>query len=203
MMEHDHFNGDNPEHTVTEEQVAQNEVAPIIGRVNRSIFWPVMLASLLVLCGMGVLVSRGAIAMAATLPVPFTVQASSINATSFKLYPGLSKADNATPVGVNQLDGTLSNLVISKTISLPVIGNVTVSLKAGQNTPVNVSGLTTDVSALTASSATFQNQSVSSSENGNPFEVDATSATLTNADISSPYLFANSITLPGLSLSIS
>jgi hypothetical protein len=187
---------------MTEEQV-QEEEAPVIGSVNRSIFWSVMLVALMVLGGMGILVSRGAVAMAATLPVPFTVQASTLKANSFRLYPGLSKADNSTPVGVNQIDGTISDLTISKTIAMPVMGNVTVAIKAGHDTPVNVSGLTTDVSALSASGANFQNQSISSNANGNAFEIDASSATLTSANINSPYLFANSITLPGLSLSIS
>jgi hypothetical protein len=201
-MEQDHIN-DEIRNERDEQVQTSNEQTPMIGKVNRSIFWSVMLVSLLFLGGMGILISRGAIAMAATIPIPFTVQASTINATNFKLYPGVSKADNTTPVGVNQLDGTLSNLQISKTIGLPVVGNVTISLKAGQNTPVSTTGLTTDITALTATNASFQNQSVNSNENGNAFEVDATSATLTNADIKSPYLFANSITLPGLSLSIS
>ncbi len=181
----------------------QPEQEPVIGVVNRSIFWTVVLVSLLLLGGMTALISRGAIAMAAAIPVPVTVRASSIKTTSFRLYPGISQADGRSPVAVNQLDGTLANLVITKTVSLPVIGNVTVTLKAGQNTPVSTTGLTTDLAALSSESATFGGQSVSSNANGNAFEIDARTATLNGVNISAPYIIANSMTLPGLTLSVS
>ncbi|GLV53564.1 hypothetical protein KDH_04170 [Dictyobacter sp. S3.2.2.5] len=178
------------------------EQQPVIGRVNRSIFWSVMLVALLVLGGITTLISKGAIAMAAAVPVPVTVTASSIKTTRFRLYPGISQADNTSPVAVNQLDGTLANLVITKIVPLPVIGNVTVTLKAGQNTPVSTTGLTTDLAGLSSDSATFGGQAVSSNANGNAFEIDAQSATLNNITINAPYMIANSMTLPGLSLSV-
>ncbi|GCE30235.1 hypothetical protein KDA_57190 [Dictyobacter alpinus] len=185
----------------TEEQ-KQSEQNPAIGTVNRSIFWTVMLLALLILGGITMLISKGAIAMAAAVPVPVTVQATTIKTTRFRLYPGISRADNASPVAVNQLDGTLSNLVITKTVSLPVVGNVTVTLKAGQNTAVTTTGLTTDLAGLSSDSATFGGQAVNSNTNGNAFEIDAQSATLNNVTINAPYMIANSMTLPGLTLSV-
>lgn len=180
------------------------EQEPVIGATNRAVFWSVLLVAFLLLGGIATLVSKGALAMAAALPVPVTVQASSIKTTSFRLFPGVSGADNKSPVAVNQLDGTLTDLVITKTVTLPIAGNVTITLKAGQNnTPVNATGLTTDLSALSANNADFQGQSVSSNANGNDFEVDAKTATLTNVNISSPYLISNSMTLPGLTLTVS
>jgi hypothetical protein len=202
-MEQEHFTEEilnNP--NLHDEDQKQPEQNPAIGAVNRSIFWPVMLVALLLLGGIATLVSKGAIAMAAAVPVPVTVTSSMIKTTKFRLYPGISQADGASPVAVNQLDGTLANLVITKTVSLPVIGNVTVTLKAGQNTPVSTTGLTTDLAALSSESATFGGQAVTSNANGNAFEIDAQTVTLNNITINAPYMIANSMTLPGLTLSV-
>ncbi|GHO83969.1 DUF6230 family protein [Dictyobacter formicarum] len=202
-MEQEHFIGENlNELNLPNEDQNPPEQQPAIGKVNRSIFWSVMLVALLLLSGITTLISKGAIAMAAAVPVPVTVTSSSIKTTRFRLYPGISQADNTSPVAVNQLDGTLSNLVITKTVALPVIGNVTVTLKAGQNTPVSTTGLTTDVAGLSSESATFGGQAVSSNANGNAFEIDAQSVTLNNITINAPYMIANSMTLPGLSLTV-
>ena len=87
-----------------------------------------MLVSLLLLGGMTALISKGAIAMAAAIPVPVTVRASSIKTTSFRLYPGISQADSRSPVAVNQLDGTLSNLVLTSDGMVTATG---VAIKTG------------------------------------------------------------------------
>ncbi|HEX4714029.1 MAG TPA: hypothetical protein VH164_03785, partial [Ktedonobacteraceae bacterium] len=73
---------------------------PMIGQVNKNLFWSILLVALLALTGMVTLASRGAIAMATTIPVPFTVQNSTLSGTNFKLYPGISPADHRTPVAV-------------------------------------------------------------------------------------------------------
>ncbi|MBV9614054.1 MAG: hypothetical protein JO031_01200 [Ktedonobacteraceae bacterium] len=170
------------------------------GRTDRKVFWIVLMLSLFVLTGMVGLVSKGAIAMAAAVPVPFTIQAGTLNGKNFHLYPGVSQADNSTPVAVNQMDCTISNLVITKQIPLPGGGNITVKMSSGNGTPANLTGLTTDVAALGTTSTSFQNLSI----NTGPNSLDLTSpnATLNNATINSPYLLVNSITLPGLSLSL-
>lgn len=202
-MQQEPFNAEDLDTPTLPDEIQQPaEPQPAIGKVNRSIFWSVMLVALLVLGGITTLISKGAIAMAAAVPVPVTVTSSSIKTTRFRLYPGISQADNTSPVAVNQLDGTLSNLVITKTVPLPIIGNVTVTLKAGQGTPVSTTGLTTDVAGLSSESATFGGQSVSSNANGNAFEIDAQTVTLNNITINSPYMIANSMTLPGLTLTV-
>ncbi|GCE20123.1 hypothetical protein [Dictyobacter kobayashii] len=43
---------------------------------------------------------------------------------------------------------------------------------------------------------------MSSNANGNAFEIDAQAATLNNVTINAPYMIANSMTLPGLTLSV-
>ncbi len=178
----------------------EDTMMPTIGRTDRKIFWLVLMVSLLVLTGMMSLVSKGAIAMAAAVPVPFTIQAGTLNGKNFHLYPGVSQADNNTPVAVNQMDCTITNLVITKQITLPVVGTVTVKMSAGSNTPANLTGLTTDVAALGTSSTSFQNLSINTGPNS--LDLTAPSAILNNANISSPYLLVSSITLPGLSVSI-
>ncbi|MBX5458818.1 MAG: hypothetical protein IRZ31_18145 [Thermogemmatispora sp.] len=178
----------------------EDEELPPVGRTNRTVFWSVMLLAALVLFGMLGAVENGAIALAAAAPLPVTVQAKVLQAKNFHLYPGISPADNSTPVAVNQLDGTITDLVISKSISLGPLGTVTVKLEAGQNTPVSVTGLTNDATGLQADEGQFQNLVLSTGPN--PFDQTATSATLTNLTINSPYQAANSITLPGLTLSI-
>lgn len=193
------------EHTDPEIQTSLNSnddnETVVVGATDRKIFWGVFLASLVVLSIMVGAISQGAIAMAAAIPVPMTVQAGTLQGTNFHLFPGLSQADNATPVAVNQMDATITNLTISKSLSVPVIGTITVTLTAGnKGTPVNISSLTTDISSLNTSSASFSNMAFSTAGTG--LDQTAASATLNNATISSPFLMASNITLPGLSLSI-
>ncbi len=173
----------------------------LVGKTDRHIFWLLILASCLVVAFILHMISSGAIALAAAAPVPFTIQADTINGNDFKLYPGLSQADNSTPIATNQMNCTINNLVISKTLQVPVIGNVTVKLSAGSKTAATLNGLTTDVSALHARSASFQNMSLTSGRSG--LDQQASSATLNSVIINSPYLMVNSITLPGLAISIS
>jgi hypothetical protein len=171
----------------------------IVSSTNRRIFWPVLLAGLCALSIMLVMVANDALAMAASVPVPMTITASKIASGNMTLIPGLSKADNQTPVGVVQMDATITNQVIQKSLSVPGLGTVTVKITTSQ--PVTVKGLTLDLTSLKADQAQFTNLQLTTSGLG--FEQSADSQTLTNATIESPYLLANSITLPGLSLSVS
>jgi len=175
---------------------------PMIGQVNKNLFWSILLIALLALTGMVTLASRGAIAMATTIPVPFTVQNSTLSGTNFKLYPGISPADHTTPVAVSQLDATITGLVITKAFN--VLGHkVTIKLAAGGpgSSPVTATGLTTDANSLTADKAQFTQMTLSAGGIGG-LEQDAGTASLNNVIINSPYLLANSITLPGLSVSL-
>src|SRR5947209_5774277 len=98
------------------------EEMPMIGRTNRTILWSVLLVAFLILAGMVTMVSKGALAMSAAVPVPFTVKAGVLKGSNFRLFPGISQADKSTPVGINTMDCTIANLEIIKTISLPVVG---------------------------------------------------------------------------------
>jgi hypothetical protein len=171
----------------------------IVSKTDRRIFWPVLLAGLCALSIMLVMLSDNVIAMAASVPVPMTITATKITSGNMTLVPGLSKADNQTPVGVVQMDATITNEVISKSIALPGLGTVTVKITT--NKPVTIKGLTLDLTSLQANEAQFQNLTLSTGGLG--FEQSATTQVLTNATIESPYLLANSITLPGMSLTIS
>ncbi len=176
---------------------------PMVGRTNRKVFWGVMLAATVLLGFLFSGVSSGLIALAANLPIPFTITAKSLTGTNFHLYPGISSADGTTPVVVNTLDGSLTDQVISK--SFQILGKtITLKLSAGGGkTPVTVTGLVTDISALSADSAHFQNLVLSTNPGlGAGLDQKATSVTLTNLNISSPYLSANTITLPNLTISL-
>ncbi|WP_236038731.1 DUF6230 family protein [Ktedonobacter robiniae] len=184
-----------------DESLNNEEQEAVIGTVKPSIFWTVMLVALALLGGMIVLISKGALAITVAVPIPVTLKAASIKTTNLRLYPGITPVDTSSPA-VNQLDGTLSDLVISKAIALPIIGNVTVTLNAGQNTPVTTTGLTTDLSVLSSDVATFEGQAIFNNANDNAFGSDTQTMTLNNVTISAPYVIANSMTLPGLTLSI-
>lgn len=174
---------------------------PAIGQTRRMIFWLVLLVALLALTALVGLTSRGAVALAATIPVPFTVTNSTLKGSNLRLYPGVSQADNGTPVAVNQLDATMVNMVVTKNFN--ILGRtVTLKLSAGTgDTPVTADGLTLDATSLSMDNAQFGNLSLNAGGNGG-LEMDSDTLTFTNPTITSPYLLANSITLPGLSLAI-
>lgn len=174
---------------------------PMIGQTRKSLFWVILLIALLALTALVNLASRGAIAMAATIPMPFTTTNQSIQARNFKLYPGISQADKSTPVVVQQLDATIVGMKVIKTFS--VMGHtVTFTMSAGDHgTPVTTNGLLIDANSVKVDNVQFNNMTLNSNANGG-LENDAGTATFTNATIISPFLLANSMTLPGLSVSL-
>ena len=187
--------------TSLEQTLTDGETTVMVGSTNRLIFFSVFFVALLLVAGMASMVTTGAVAMAASLPVPFTIQATTLKGTNFHLYPGISKADNATPVGISQMDCTITNLVITKAVQLPVVGTVTLSLKSQGATPANLTGLTTNLTSLGANQAEFQNIAFNTGS-ANGLDINAATTTLDGVNISSPYLLTNSITLPGLTFSI-
>ena len=195
--------GFNDEITAHPGQAVNPEPVIMVGKTNLKVFWSIMFAASVVLAFIFSGVSSGLIALAADMPIPFTITADKLTATNFHLYPGISSADNTTPVVVNTLDGTLTNQVISKSIS--VLGKtITVKLAAGSKTPVTVTGLLTDVSAFSAEGASFQNLVLNTNPSlGAGLDQKASSVTFTNVNISSPYLSASSISLPNLTVSLS
>jgi Family of unknown function (DUF6230) len=172
----------------------------IIGKTNRKVFWPILLSGIFLMGVMVYSLGNGFLVLAATaLPGDFTITADSINATNFSLVPGAAQSDNKTPVAVIKMDATIKNQVITRKL-----GPVTVKISAGNNgTPVSVTGLTVDATSIDAGNAQFTNLILTTGPNGDTFQQSANTQTLTNATINAPYLVANSISLPGLSVSIS
>lgn len=180
---------------------ATNDV-PMIGQTNRNIFWVVLLIALIIMTGMVSLVTRGAVAVAAAIPVPFVVKGQTMQGSNFHLYPGISGADHSTPVSIIQMDTTITDLKIIKSFNVPVMGNITLTLSAGSSTPVTIKGLTINSTGLNLSQAQFQSLSINANGRGG-FEIGSSSTTFTDSTINSPFLLINSITLPGLSISLS
>ena len=172
----------------------------IIGQTNRKVFWPILLVGIFMMGTMIYMLGDGVIALAATaLPGDFTITADSVDATNFSLTPGAAQSDNKTPVAVIKMDATIKNQVITKKL-----GPVTVKVSAGsKGTPVTVTGLTVDATSIDAGNAQFTNLILTTGPAGDTFQQTANTQVLTNATINAPYLVANSISLPGLSVSIS
>ena len=181
-----------------DEQVQQN---PLVGKTSRWIYSLTLLVSFAVVAVMFVFIARGSIAVAASLPGSFQVTADSISGTGFSLTSGLDP--QGQPVGVATFQSaTIVNQVITKTIS--VLGHtITVNISStGNSTATN---LVTDVFSQTAGTATLTNLKLTNNS-GTPESITQTadSATLgSNVTINSPFLSASSITIPGLSISIS
>lgn len=183
----------------------EQEQAPLVGKTNRMIYALTLLASLAVVTVLMFFVARGSIAVAASLPGSFNIQASSLSGTGFSLAPGLSPSGQ--PVVVSTFaNATISNEVITKTISLLGGHTVTVTISAGNGSggAASASNLVTDIFSQSSGTATLTNLKITDLA-GPPEGIQqaADSTTLTNVSINSPFLSASSITLPNLSIGIS
>jgi hypothetical protein len=175
----------------------------LIGKTDARIFWGVMLVASLFLAFLVHEISSGAVALAMNAPIAFTMTGSELDGSNFKLYPGISSADNSSPVAINTMDGTVKSMVISKQVSLPVAGTFTIKMSAGNgNTPVSMTGLKADVGAFQSGNFAASNLTLNTGGT-NGFEQDAGSVVISNPDITIPYMSLNSTTLPGLSVTIS
>lgn len=175
----------------------------LIGKTDARIFWGVMLVASLFLAFLVHEISSGAVALAMNAPIAFTMTGTELDGTNFKLYPGISTADSSTPVAINQMDGTVKSLVISKQISLPVAGSFTIKMAAGSGrTPASMTGLKADVGAFQAGNFSASNLTLNTA-GINGFEQDAGSVVIANPNITIPYMSLNSTTLPGLTVTIS
>lgn len=168
------------------------------GKTNPKRFLVVLLCSLVILGGFLVAVSRGAIAMAATVPLPLDIKLSNLTGSNFMLVPGTAKS-TGEPTGVATLTGDMKGLTISK--SLGVAGHqVTLNITTGPGSVSHASGLTLDLNSLNSSGASFNGLSFGAGgEKG--VSLGADKIVLDNGIIHSPFLMANGITLPGLGLS--
>ncbi len=153
------------------------------------------------LTGIGFAASSGLIAFAATtVQTPFTVQASSITGAKFSMVPGANAETGAggTPAGVVQMDGQMSNLVITKDIPVPGTSiTIHMAIKAGATTPVQATGMMIDTNSITADNAGFGKMVMDAGVG-----LSSDTLTMTNATLLVPYLSVDSITLPGMSVSV-
>ncbi len=178
----------------------------IIGQTNRKVFWSVVLAGIFLMITMVFALSSQLIALAAVaLPFDFTITADSITAKNFNLVPGPSHNNPNFPIAVlTTEDATITNQVITRSFTL--LGHtISVKITAGNNgTPVTVKGLlTVDTTGVDAGNAQFTNLVLSTGPMGDTFTQSADTQVLTNATIEAPFLMAQSITLPNLSVAFS
>ena len=174
----------------------------VIGRVKPLIFWSVMLVSSLLLAGLLFLASNGTLAVAAELPTPFTIKADTFDIKNSTTVLGISKAGHTIPVAITTDSATATNLSISKEVSLPFVGTVNFTLRAGQHQQVRLFGTRTDVQTLSGTTAHLTDD-VTSIDDPNGVRLTAADESLTNVTIKAPYLSVDSGTFPGLSLSVS
>jgi hypothetical protein len=168
------------------------------GRTDWKRFWAVIVVAFALLAGITTMVAKGMVALASTLPLPFTIKSSSIHGSNFTLVPGIAKSDGQTPVSVIQMDGTMQDMQITKSIDLPGGGTLNLTISAGSHTAVSGNGLTIDAASVAADSQSFDKLTMDSGKG-----LSAPSFDMKNATLQVPYLYANSITLPDLNLSVS
>lgn len=199
------------ENTVVTSNAAQDpedeqaQQSTLVGKTSRWIYSLTLLVSFAVVAVMFVFIARGSIALAASLPGSFNIQAASLSGNGFTLTPGLGP--NGQPVAVASFtSATIVNQVITKTIPLPGGHAITITISAGGGAhgAATAGNLVTDLFSQTADGATLNNLKLTNIA-GPPEAIQQTadSATLTGVSINSPFLSASSISLPDLSISIS
>ncbi len=173
------------------------------GKTSWKRFSAAMVLSTMALSGIGFGASSGLIAFAAdSVQTPFTVAASAINGSTFKMVPGSNQETGAgsAPSGVVSMDGKMTNLTITKDIPVPGT-SVTIHMKitAGDNgTDVNATGLLIDTNSIQADQGGFTNMIMDAGTG-----LSAPALTMTNATLQVPYLSVNSITLPHMNVAVS
>ncbi|CAB3393371.1 DUF6230 family protein [Kyrpidia spormannii] len=145
---------------------------------------------------------KGGVALA--VPVAgigsFYIEADQIDVTNFKLLPkiGESSESSVVPQGASTLDATIKGMKLYKDVDMPGKGRVRVLITAAGD--VKASGLTLDLSRL-SSDGSFTQLEVAEHNDTDPtkkFSMGASSIVLNKPVIEGHYLFANSISLPGM-----
>ncbi|MDI9260391.1 DUF6230 family protein [Alicyclobacillus sendaiensis] len=170
---------------------------PMEGRTNWKVFAGVMAGGVAGIGALTGMLMNGVVSAAVNLPVPFTVQASSIQGSSFSLAPGQVPNQQQGAAQI-QMNGTLQNMQITKTVNTP-LGTFQISISAGSgSTPVQATGMTVYASSL-GGDTSFPSGLTMDASNGS---MGASQLQMNNATLQVPYLSTQSITLPGMSLSI-
>jgi len=170
---------------------------PMEGRTNWKVFAGVMAGGVAGIGALTGMVMNGVVSAAVNLPIPFTVQASSINGTGFSLAPGQvpNQQQGAAQIVMN---GTLQNMTITKQINTP-LGTFNINISAGTgSTPVQATGMTVYASSLGGDTSFPQGLAMDASSG----TLSGSQLQMSNATLQVPYLSTQSISLPGMSLSI-
>ncbi|KYD10656.1 DUF6230 family protein [Heyndrickxia sporothermodurans] len=191
-----------------------NEAMVLQGKTSKKHFLIALLAGFLFLGSL--LTVFGATGVAYAMPMggigKFNVSFDEMQGKGFKLYGSLygdpSKgADHVKPVFVNDIkEVTIKGLKISKEVSLPLLGDYTVMITAGNGSvPVELTGLI-QKAALVQGNAQFTNMNISENyvQANDPeaaskaFTQGATTVTIKNGSLDTHYLFQQVAKLPGL-----
>lgn len=138
--------------------------APASGRTRWRRFLPMMGLSLFAAVGIGALISQGALAASFTVSgQQFKVSADSMDGTGFVNYGtvDVTARNQPKPVAVAAMKtATLHDMCQSVVTSLPVIGDTTLVIHAGQgDDPVTANDLFIDMSQMNGD-ATFTNMEI-------------------------------------------
>ena len=169
-------------------------------------FWVSMTAALALLLAMGIGIWTGGVALA--MPVAgiggFVVEADEIQITNFKLLPkvGQTSEKSRYPQASSSLDGVIKGMKLYKDFE---VGAFKARILITASKDVKASGLVLDMTRMTADSS-FKRLKVEEKYSTNPLEkisLSAPSMNLKNVKIRGHYLFANSISIPGMTLDVS
>lgn len=191
-----------------------DSVMMIRGKTSKKWFFSALLAGFLLLGGL--FAAFGVTGVAYATPIggigKFNVSFDKMVGHDFKLYGSLygdpkNGASGVKPVFVNDIQKvTINGLVISRDVTIPLLGEYTVKISAGKgSTPVEIQGLI-QKAALIQGDASFSNMNIS--ENyvtaddpqavSKAFTQGADTVTITNGSLDTEYLFQQAVTLPGM-----
>ena len=201
-----------------------NSGAQVLGRTSWKRLGIVMVPTVVAAGALTVLMANGAIAASfAVSGQQFKLTASQIQGTGFVNYGTVLNADQpsakagAIPAAISAFkSATISNLCQSVVTTLPVIGDVTLTIKAGGGaTPVSATDLIIAMQQLNAGTATFTNINIGQDAStltgsatgavGSPglFGQQADGATLTNVQQVANSTNAGTFALHDMSMGVS
>ncbi|HEV2343983.1 MAG TPA: DUF6230 family protein [Actinocrinis sp.] len=139
-----------------------NSGAQVLGRTSWKRLGLVMVPTVVAAGALTVAMANGAIAASfAVSGQQFQLTAGSLNGSGFVEYGSVDQKADGTPVpdAVSAFKSAdITNLCQSVVTSLPFIGDVTLTIKAGGGTtPVHADNLIIDLTQLNANTATFTN----------------------------------------------
>jgi hypothetical protein len=205
--------------------VKDNSGAQVLGRTSWKRLGIVMVPTVVAAGALTVLMANGAIAASfAVSGQQFKLTADSITGTGFVNYGTVLNADQPNakagpiPAAISAFaSADITNLCQSVVTNLPVIGNVTLTIKAGagKGGPVHADNLTIAMQQLNAGSATFHDINIGQDAStlsgsaagavGSPglFGQQATDATLTDVQQVANSTNAGTFVLHDMSMSVS